>query len=341
MTALRAGLIVLAVGASACGQFTPGCERAAVEQLSYPTFAATQPTTGDLVVLSANARETYCAPYLTVYSSDSAGLWQAQRQIDIESVQAGEPSLPVAAQFAADGSLWIAERRGQRVIKLAPSLAAIEHIIHVGIEPSALVIDDTWDRMFVADATASTMVIVTGLAHGSDVVQVSTEVAAESVIKSMTLAGNYLLLGYSGGTLVSRLSRSSLSWDLPISPFEGATLFDPDQMLLEPQSGDVIAALASQQRVVRLYASEQYLSVTHSPRLGLPRRVSFIPGTGHFVVHDDRHGDWVLDANLSILERIAASPAETLAFWLPITEAATGSVGGLGGSILDTELQTW
>ena len=334
-------LVLVAAVLSACGQFTPVCDHADLEALSYPTFAATQPTTGRLVVLNANSRESYCAPYLTIYDPDDSGGWRAREQVEIVSVQAGEPSLPVAAQFSADGSLWIGERRGQRVVKLTPALTGIEHIIPVAVEPSALVVDDAMDRMYVANATQSTLAVVLGLDHGSRVVHMSSEVAEENVIKSMALAGDYLLLGYVGGTLVSRLSRASLSWDLPISPFEGNLMFDPDAMIVEPQSGDVVVALSSQQRVVRLYASENYLSVSYSPRLGKPRRVASVPGSTQFAVHDDTHGDWVLDEHLAVLERVASSPARALAFWLPATEPISGKLGGLGGSILDTELHAW
>lgn len=338
--------VLLAVGCGSedgfgtgIGRFTPTCKKAELGHLEYGTFAHITDTTA--YVLSGDFRETYCGPYLTTYVL-KAGTWNADGQIILPLVRPGVPAIPIHAEIAADDSLWIADRRGQRLLHFKNGRFAS---IQVGSEVGRFALGDVAGDVQVVYAADATLPLVhewrvSAVADGKDenlVAIDSIDRATESGARAthLVVTPEWVLVSQDGSGFVSRWNRRSHGFDTPIVPFEGEQPFAPKGFAVHPQSGDVFAILSDRHTVVRLGADEQFEAVGESAELGRPTHIR-MDENAQVLVYDSQLGLLRMSDTLHAFEVVAGSPQVALHAWAydPVSP-------DIGLTLLDSEIRTW
>lgn len=314
----------LMLGGCLTSTYTPLCQRPVPGTLASTVWGGVQPGTGQLVLLNADLQELYCGPFLTVLQRSGAR-WKAKSLVWLPDVKPGTPSLPLGAGFARDGSLWIGERRGRRLLHVDATWKKTEsHAL--GMEPSAILLSEDNRWLFASDATG-TRFAACRLDKGTiDCTSEALQGDAEAM--ALAVSGSTLWIAYQGGLFLSRWEADEARWLPPVAPAAAQTDFAATAMAFA-DNGDLLLTLPALKRVGKLASADQYHSIVWSEVLGLPAKLKIFGN--RVLVHDRLYGDWWLDRSLQVTGAVEGSVPGVLWFWQE----------GAAASLRDMELQQW
>lgn len=329
-----AGVIAVLVGACIEPVFSPNCTYPELGQLASPVWGEMSTTGTDLIVVSADFEEKYCGPFVTRFVAKDRA-WQAVKQTALPEVSVGQPAMPATGFWSSDGTVWISDRRGRRLLAYDLDSDSI-HAVSTGRELSRMTVRDDGSVLFGADATRPGWMVYCSNIDSSRAACEDVELETDKSISALAVSQDTLYIGYAQGNILSRYLFRDEIWLAPLTPSAGLRSLEAVQLRFLPGSGDLLLLIPADKRLAILESAADYRIIRYSLPLGLPAR-SLILDDGSILVHDRLYGDWLLDEYLTVTAAVEGSPDGLLTLWQP-----RGDVGPRAATVLsDKELQTW